>query len=280
MAIKLIVSDLDGTLLPRSGRLGSRTREVIAEARRRGIRFTLATGRLFHSALPIAAELGLETPVICCDGALTRDALRGEVTRELILPRETAREIFAQLFFYADHLFLLGNDVIYAAPDADEFMASSWGGRCIRFDPAEPLPDGLQAILAFGQPELLAQAAKLVEDDFADVEAVPVKDRRGGSRPLLVRPRGADKGAALAALRHDLGLKPAEVMVFGDWPNDLPMFGQAGYAVAPRDAHPAVKCAARYVSGYTSEEECVAREVERVILRSLTKSRKTLARSG
>ena len=266
MSIKLIVSDLDGTLLPRSGRLGRHTREVLSEVRRRGIHFSIATGRLFHYALPVAAELNLADPLICCDGALTRDVGHGDVTRRLCLPREAAQEAFAQLFFYADDIFLLSHDVIYAAPEADERLVAPWGNKIIRFDPAEALPDGLQALLSFGQPELLAQAAKLVQEALPEVRATLIHDGRQGLKPLIVRPRGADKGSALADLRRHLALRLSEIMVFGDWPNDLPMFREAGQSVAPRDAHPSVKRAATRVSQYTSEEEFVARELERAVL--------------
>ena len=264
--IRLIVSDLDGTLLPRSGRLGRRTRETLAEVRRRGVHFSIATGRLFHHALPIAAELDLDDPLICCDGALTKGASGGEVARELQLPHETAREAFAQLFFYADDIFLLGHDHIYAAPEADELLVMPWGNKVTRFDPADDLPDGLQAILSFGQGDLLAQAARLLREALPGVEATLVEDMRQGLVPLIVRPRGADKGSALADLRARLAVRPHEVMVFGDWPNDLPMFREAAYSVAPRNAHPSIRRAATYVSDYTNEEEFVARELERAVL--------------
>ncbi len=264
--IRLVVSDLDGTLLPRSGRPGRRTREILSEVRRRGIHFSIATGRLFHHALPIAAELDLDDPLICCDGALTMDTCGGGTSRELQLPHATAREAFAQLFFYADDIFLLGRDLIYASPEADAQLVSPWGSRVVRFDPADDLPDGLQAILSFGQRDLLAQAAVLLRDALPAVETTLVEDMRQGLVPLLVRPRGADKGAALADLRARLGLHPAEVLAFGDWPNDLPMFREAGYSIAPRNAHPSIRRAATYVSDYTNEEEFVARELERAVL--------------
>jgi len=261
-AVRFVVSDLDGTLLPRSGKLGRYTREVLSEVRRRGIRFSIATGRLFHHALPIAAELGLTDPVICCDGALTRSARNDDITRELFLAHETAQEAFAQLFFYADAIFLIGRDVIYAAPDADTCLIAPWGDKIIRFNPREELPESIQAIVAFGQNGLLAQASELLHDSLPEIQATVVDDMRKGLTPLIVRPRKANKGDALADLRTRLLVRPSEVMVFGDWPNDLPMFAEAGYSIAPRNAHPAVKRAASRVSAYTSEEEFVAKELE------------------
>lgn len=264
--IRLIVSDLDGTLLPRSGRLGRRTRETLAEVRRRGIHFSIATGRLFHHAMPIAVELDLADPLICCDGALTMDTHGEKAARALLLSHVTAQDAFTQLFFYADSIFLLGQDIIYAPPDADESLAAPWGERIIHFDPTDELPDGLQAILSFGQEDLLSQAARLLCDALPDVETAFVDDMYRGLLAMAVRPRGADKGSALADLRGRLSLRPSEVMVFGDCPNDLPMFREAGCSVAPRNAHPAVRRAATLVSAYTNEDEFVARELERAIL--------------
>ncbi|MGE5529700.1 MAG: HAD hydrolase family protein [Patescibacteria group bacterium] len=264
--IRLVVSDLDGTLLSRSGRLGGQTRETLAEVRRRGVHFSIATERLFHHALPIAAELHLSDPLICCDGALTRNVCGEPIERELFLPPETAQEAFAQLFFYADSIFLFGRDVIYASPEADEAEVAPWGSRVIRFDPRAELPDNLQAILAFGQRDLLGQAARLLHEAIPGISATIAEGMRQGSAPLLVRAKGADKGAALSALRARLSLRPDEVMVFGGCGGDLPMFREAGCSVAPRNAPAAVRRAASYVSAYTSDEEFVARELERAIL--------------
>jgi hypothetical protein len=70
--IKLVAVDIDGTLANHHGRIVETNRRAIADALKAGIIVVLATTRWYRSALKFAEELGLRTPIICCDGALVR----------------------------------------------------------------------------------------------------------------------------------------------------------------------------------------------------------------
>ena len=70
--IKLIVSDIDGTILNEKCECSLRVRSVLQKAIEKGVRVVLATGRMFMGADPVRESLGLETPVICYQGAMVR----------------------------------------------------------------------------------------------------------------------------------------------------------------------------------------------------------------
>ena len=90
--LRLIALDLDGTLLNSRGELSARNRRAIDEARRRGVRIALVTGRRFRDARPLALELGLDAPVIAHNGALTKHARTLDTVAALLLPHaERAR---------------------------------------------------------------------------------------------------------------------------------------------------------------------------------------------
>ncbi len=73
MAIRMIVSDLDGTLLDAAYRLSEETKAAIREAAGEGVRVLLATGRMFTSAVRYAQELALDTPVISHNGGVVQE---------------------------------------------------------------------------------------------------------------------------------------------------------------------------------------------------------------
>jgi len=93
MPIRLIALDLDGTLLNSRGEITGRNRAAIDEARRRGVRVALVTGRRFRDARPLALELGLDVPVISHNGALTKHARTLETVAALVLPLEATRDV-------------------------------------------------------------------------------------------------------------------------------------------------------------------------------------------
>jgi len=70
--IKLIVSDIDGTLVSDDGTIGTETKKLIKQLSELGVTFTLATGRLHSAAEEIAKEIALEGPIISLDGSLIR----------------------------------------------------------------------------------------------------------------------------------------------------------------------------------------------------------------
>ena len=115
MAIKLIAIDLDDTLLDNRQQLSPRTLTVLKQAMRKGVAVTIATGRMFQSALPFATELGIELPLITYNGALIRQgdtlpvdgvalgaahldtaALTGESLPRALAPGETAMSVAAK----------------------------------------------------------------------------------------------------------------------------------------------------------------------------------------
>ncbi len=72
--VKLIVSDIDGTLLDNNGEIGESTTQMINALSNRGILFSFATQRVFPSIVPFAKKLNIKTPLICMNGALICDA--------------------------------------------------------------------------------------------------------------------------------------------------------------------------------------------------------------
>ena len=92
MAIKLVISDLDGTLLDRDHQISEANKLAIFEAVQSGVTVTIATGRMYPSALPYAKQLGVDVPIITYNGAVIK-SVSGEILYEQCLDTGVAQEI-------------------------------------------------------------------------------------------------------------------------------------------------------------------------------------------
>jgi len=249
--IRLIASDLDGTLLDRDGRISRENREVIREAVARGITFTIVTGRMFQSALPFALELGLdeEQPMICYNGALIK-RLSGETLYESCLPPELAQAVaeyglqrgWTVQVYYDDELYVAEVDQYVEHYAADVNVRINAVGDLMAF-----IRDGgkkLVKILIAGPPEDSQDRAADLNRVFGSQVEV------ASSRPRYVEVTSinTNKGRALQWLAGFLGIRQAEVLAVGDNDNDVSMLEVAGTAVAVANASSRAKEAASHVT--------------------------------
>src|SRR5262249_28579317 len=106
--------------------------------------------------------------------------------------------------------------------------------------------------------ELVAIATELIPPDGVTVT-------QAGLGYIEICPPGVTKATGLAVIADSLGVDPAEVLVFGDMPNDLPMFGWAGWSrVAVANAHPEVRAMADEIT-LSNDEDGVAVYLDRLL---------------
>ncbi|MDI3281355.1 MAG: Cof-type HAD-IIB family hydrolase [Bacillota bacterium] len=270
LPVALIALDLDDTLLGPDLEVSERARAAIARAQGRGMRVTLATGRMFRSALPYARELGLTTPLITYNGGLIKDPLTGEVLRLRTIAAPLAREVALQARSEGLTLNVYLDDTLYVAeinPDVEYYLSIAQ---------VEPHPVGdLVALLERESPRALPTKLLICATEAEVDRLLPrLQERYRGrlritrSKPrfIEIEPAEVNKGEALAYLARHLGVERDRVMAVGDGENDLDMLLYAGISVAVRTAPPHVRAAARYLTG-SAGEEGVAEAIERWALR-------------
>lgn len=236
--IKLLVTDLDGTIVRRDGSISDRVRQGFAACQAAGIQLCVATGRVKVSVMQIGQEF-----TICHGGTLVMHGNsllhRTAMTREQAVRAwrwAAARD--TQAVFFADDQWFAN----FADDALERFLGQAPGG--------EPDCEVPLARLRCAPADLAA--------DFPDLHL-----EHDGAWTYLRR-CAADKGTALLALMEHLGLAPAEVACFGDENNDLPMFAVAGHRVAVANARPGVRAeATRVVPGV--EEDGVAEFLEELL---------------
>ncbi len=243
--IRLLVLDLDGTLIGDDLVLGARTRRAMAAATLQGVSVSLATGRMASSAAPFAAALGLVGPLIAYQGALVREV------------PQTGQRI-GKLIFH--------RPLPAAAARADDPRAEDYSA--FLGAPAELVPDlaawvrhpvsKVLAVSDAGGPLRLLRAARR---EFAGRAEVTV------SHPQFLEfvAPGVSKGRALRWLAHRIDVPLEQTMAIGDQFNDLEMIAAAGHGVAMPSAPPDVQAVARYVAPPVAEEGAAVM-IERLVL--------------
>jgi hydroxymethylpyrimidine pyrophosphatase-like HAD family hydrolase len=285
MPIRLIALDLDGTLLDSRGELSARNRRAIESARERGARIALVTGRRFRDARPPALELGLDTPVISHNGALTKHARTLETVAALLLPRWEAREVVrlgrahgadALLSDDARGEGVLVYDHISEGNTALERYIV-WSSRIVGRAVGETVRRvaSLDAYLDHDPVHVAFSGTCAAMRRLGEVLRAELGGRVKSLLTLYPKPDFAlldvlhplaSKGAGLAAVAAEQDFTREEVMAVGDNHNDLEMLEYAGVGVIMGNAEQSLRDRKRFHTTATNDEDGVAIAIERFVL--------------
>ena len=246
MAVKLFVSDLDGTMLPDGNVVSAENIAAVRRATEAGVVVTIATGRMFEAALPVAQALGVDVPIISYNGGLIKSP-SGRVYEEHTIDVALAHDIIA--FCQARDWYIQtysGGVLRYAAAcDESRFYENSQKitGEAVGWG-------GMLAHTAGNCKLLLVTAGCDVTLTRSDAVLAAFGDRvdvtRSADCLIEIVPKGISKASALTSLAAKLGIAIEETMAIGDAYNDLPMLKAAGKSVAMGNAFPEVKEEADY----------------------------------
>jgi len=114
MVYKMIYSDLDGTLLNSKKEISKVNRDVISKLDEKGIIFGIATGRIYPAAKMYSKELNLNSPIICCNGALVVDPRNGHAVISNTIENSKVKEIISIIKKYDVYFHFYTIDTIYA----------------------------------------------------------------------------------------------------------------------------------------------------------------------
>ena len=285
MAIRLIALDLDGTLLDSRGELSERNREALGAARARGVSIALVTGRRFRDARPLALALGLDVPLISHNGALTKHARTLETVSAILMPVEAARAVVrtgrahgADALVSDDHVGE-GTLVYDHVSEGNTALAKyiAWTRRVVGDDAArairrvpslEEYLDHDPLHIAFsGGCSAMERLAEAMRRELGDAVKLLLTLYPTTDFALLdILHPAASKGAGLAAVAAEQGLRREEVMAVGDNFNDIEMLEWAGTGVVMGNAEPSLRERADFHATATNDDDGVAEAIERFVL--------------
>ena len=273
MAIKLIVTDMDGTLFDDDhATIPAKNIAALRAARERGVKLALASGRPWSILRDAVEQLGGVDYAILANGAAIRDAKTGEHIYENGFPNPQAVSLIEALVRedLPFEIYCRGQNFI-RPKDADRLgdalLSPSFAeiylkrGVKLTSDLAAALEGrAMEKINLFYAPPERQEALRAI------VQATgPVEISNALERNMEFNFGGASKGEALAVLAARLGLAPEEVMAFGDANNDLTMLSWAGWSFAMANAMAGVKAVAKYQTA-SNHEAGVGQAVERYVL--------------
>ncbi|MEE2522055.1 Cof-type HAD-IIB family hydrolase [Pseudarthrobacter sp. J75] len=261
--MRLVASDMDGTILGHDGRISSRTVRAFHACRAAGIKLVFVTGRPPRWLAPLDEQMGHTGTVICSNGAVVWDF-------------DADRLISAQLMGLDDVLHI--RQIIKNLRPSALFAAETLSGfhlepGFIENDSGELLAEVTPAPLADtltpddGVVKFLAILREGTADDFlAEVapavgQLATVTHSAPGVAMLELSAPGVNKAVALAKYAESLGIDAADVVAFGDMPNDIEMLRWAGHGYAMASGHPdAIRAAGQVAPAF--EDDGVAQILE------------------
>lgn len=267
--IKLIATDMDGTLLNAAHEITPENQAAIKFAQEHGITVVIATGRAFYEANTPVAETDLKVPYICLNGAEVRDetfnimstshlnhSLVNKITttlkkEDIYYQVYTNRGIYTEdpqrdLEIYIDIAERAGQkaDVEKIKNSIQKRIDNGTLKIVDNYDKIEEIPGELiMKILAFDSD---LGKIDLVGQELAKSPNLAVSSSSRGN--LEITHSDAQKGIALATIAKQLGIDLENVMALGDNLNDISMLERVGYPVAMDNAAPEVKAVAKYVT--------------------------------
>lgn len=259
--IRLVATDVDGTLLDHEARLPPARAAAVRRLTAAGIPVVLATGKVWPSLRELWDELGLPGPHVTCNGAAVVDrderihALR---TLDTAVAEEVAETLERR---HIPHATYLDDGSIVAPTLYPELAILPALGEP---EPVHGRPDGR------GVLKVLSVLGAEDEGELRSLAADVARVQRTSHRFLEWGHPEADKAAGLRTVVAELGIELADVVAIGDAENDLPMLRVAGTGVAVAEASDAAVGAAdlHLVSDLADFLDEIAAAAERAVTRS------------
>ena len=242
--IKLIVSDIDGTLVPDgSHEMNPELLDVIMKIRENGVQFAAASGRQWASIESIFGPIKEKVFYLSDNGAYVgchgRNLFLNPIDRETVM--DIVRDVRRMEGL---EVMLSGPDVVYLETEKQEFI--DWLVEGYQFR-VKQVPDLTKVDSQFIKVSIYRETE--VEEYTRELRE-KYKDRFkitiAGDMWMDCMKPGIIKGQAVKLLLDSLEIKPEETMAFGDQLNDIEMLEQAYYSFAVGNARPEVKATARF----------------------------------
>jgi hypothetical protein len=262
---RLVATDLDGTLLRSDGTIDDRTRRALAAIEAAGLALVICTARPARWLRPLAEETGHRGLAVCANGGVIWDLHSESVVEAFPLPVEVAHEVVSRLratlpqgAWAVERTGGFAHEPAYAPrwPVPDDTVVDAID---VLLSPATPPAVKLMLRHPELSPDALLAHARALIGDLVEVSHSSSTDAL-----LEISAPGVSKASALAGVCAELGIASADVIAFGDMPNDLPMLAWAGWGVAVANAHEEVIAAADEVTA-SNDESGVAAVLERLL---------------
>lgn len=261
--VKLIVSDIDGTIINNEGVIGEETLKIFKKIGDKGVKFTLASQRVHSSVVPLAQALNIETPLITLNGSYIADLKNANVNKT-VLSRKKVEKALKLADKYFCKIALCYNDMIVYTDDNSvlkDFMGRIGTNYELVNSYNNYLDSVIEIIIMGNEKSIIKKIQSKMNFPFKMHARAKYYRSQSHSKVynLEVRRSKISKRTGLEAVAKSLGIKKDEVAVFGDWYNDRELFEFGGINIALQNAVAELKAKADYITEYSNEDEGLAK---------------------
>ena len=283
--IKLIASDMDGTLLNNNHLIPKENLEAIKKAEEMGVKFAISTGRMYEDVKPLLDECGLRCQCIVLNGGEYIDE-DGNVLEGIYIGKEEACKIINMIKNEDIVAEIYTSDGLYTVNTKEDALTEV-AYRIIAFDPETSFEDAVEIAKThphFVNLKYIKDVEEFLNSDikigkfvafYNDEETtVKVKSKLEAieglaitstfTKNIEINNKEAQKGLILAKVAEKMGIKREEVMVLGDSFNDYSMFTEFTESFAMENAIPQIKQIAKYITD-TNDNAGVAKAIYKIL---------------
>ena len=290
--IKLIITDMDGTVLRKDHQVSDYTTKVLIEAQKQGIKLCLASGRSIKTLDGFSKMFKMKEYdgyLVCANGVKIANVKTGEIEIISQLDIENIKEIMQfslpynvetmavsddEIYTYMSEELLnerkayrdlhqLGDDMELTGGPFDYIFDQKKNGYQVHYiKSVDEIFKGSNKMCISQTPDIIHKLYLALNEKFNDQYSI-VKTT---PRWIEITPRGIDKGNALKKIMEIFDLKKEEVLVFGDGENDLAML-KTGIGVVMLNGMENIKEAIGNISEFDNDHDGVARYIEKYVLK-------------
>lgn len=277
--IRLVASDMDGTLLNRYGKISLKNQAAVHALNRRNIDFVVCTGRNYADAYAPLKEAGISCDIICMNGAAVFNTKGEQIRKQTLLKSQISRILTICRPFSVLYDFMT-DEGSYTTSSLEEFKESFENKIFLSMVSEEHTFETIVKRFQFISEEHLLYSEtdiykmSVVHEDpevLAHIRSCLVKEEgisiaSSASTNLELTHFNAQKGNALLEYAINTKIHPREILAMGDSENDLSMLIlPLGYTVAMDNGSEKIKKSARLVTR-SNEEDGVAAAIETLVL--------------
>jgi Cof subfamily protein (haloacid dehalogenase superfamily) len=264
--IRLVASDMDGTLLNRYGKISPLTIAAIEALNRKNIGFLVCTGRNFPDAIKPLREAGISCDIICMNGAAVFDS-RGERIRKQPLLNSQVNQILNTCRPFSVLYDFMTEEGSCTTANKEEFRKSFEDKILLPMVSDEHTYETIAERFQFTTEEqLLYSGTDIYKMSVVHENPETLKQIRFCLEKVELTHRRAKKGTALLEYAVNAKIRPREILAIGDSENDLSMLDlPLGYTIAMGNASDVIKRSARLITR-TNDEDGVAVALKSLIL--------------
>ena len=256
--IKLIATDMDGTLLDDNKQLPQNFDDIVKRLFNKNIRFVISSGRSYCTLKKQFSEYLDDMTFICDNGAYVVD--KGKLLSVSVLPKDTVKEAVRFCEKLGLTVLLCGKNGTWhnSRNDSQHQEIASYYVNQVKMEDLTLVDDDVFKIAVFEESGIENDGYCKLEERFGENFNVQLS----GKYWTDIMNKGVTKGTALRTIENRIGVRYEETMAFGDYLNDVDMLNNSYYSFAMSNAHESIKKVANFMTG-SNNDNSVMKEIEK-----------------